>query len=183
MAKNVLVVTGSPRIGGNTDRLADAFVKGAKEAGHQVQIFAAGRADIKPCKVCNACKTVGKCVFEDDFQKVEPMLREADVIALVSPIYWYDISAQLKLMIDKFYSTDAQRHISESVLILSGAVEDAARFSGAVEVYRQICKGSVQWTDRGVVLAGGCSSSAIGIDEKILDHPAMEEAYQLGKAL
>lgn len=183
MGKNVLILTGSPRIGGNTDRLAESFAKGAKEAGHNVKTFAAGRADIKPCKSCNACLKLGKCVFEDDFQVVEPMLREADVVALVSPVFWYDISAQLKLLIDKFYSTDAQRQISESVLILNGAVEDTARFDGAVQVYKRLCEGSVQWKDRGVVLAGGCSSSTNPIDEEILKHPAMEEAYLLGKSL
>ena len=183
MGKNVLILTGSPRVGGNTDRLAESFAKGAQEAGHNVKTFAAGRADIKPCKVCNACKKTGRCVFDDDFQKVEPMLREADVIALVSPVYWYDISAQLKLLIDKFFSTDAQRHISESVLILSGAVEDTARFDGAVQAYKRICEGSVQWKDRGVVLAGGCSSSASAINDDIYEHPAMEEAYLLGKTL
>ena len=176
MAKNILIVTGSPRVGGNSDILAEAFAKGAMEAGHSVKTFAAGRADIKPCKVCDACKAAGKCIFEDDFRKVEPMLAEANVIVLASPIYWYDISAQLKLVIDKFYSTKAQRNSDESVLILCGAVEDTARFDGAVQVYKRICEGSVQWTDRGVILAGGCSSKG-----DALNHPAWQQAYELGK--
>ena len=177
MGKNILIVTGSPRVGGNSDVLAEAFAKGALEAGHSVRTFAAGRADIKPCKVCNACKTTGKCVFDDDFQKVEPMLAEADVIVLSSPIYWYDISAQLKLVIDKFYSTKAQQHIQESVLILCGAVEKE-RFDGAVQVYKRICEGSVGWKDRGVILAGKCG--AIG---DAINHPAYNEAYELGKKI
>ena len=71
MAKNILIVTGSPRVGGNSDILAEAFAKGAMEAGHSVKTFAAGRADIKPCKVCDACKAAGKCIFEDDFRLQE----------------------------------------------------------------------------------------------------------------
>ena len=62
MGKNVLILTGSPRIGGNTDRLAESFAKGAKEAGHNVKTFAAGRADIKPCKACNACSMRELCL-------------------------------------------------------------------------------------------------------------------------
>lgn len=178
MAKNILILTGSPRVGGNSDALAAAFAEGAREAGHMVQVFDAGRASILPCRACDACSKAGKCVFNDDFQKLDPMLREADVIALVSPLYWYDVSAQLKLAIDKLKSFSGALHIRESVLLMCGAVEDTARFDGAVQVYKRITEGSLQWTDRGVILAGGCSPKGA-----IADHPALEQARALGKSL
>ena len=182
MSKRILIVTGSPRVGGNSDRLAEAFAKGALEAGHTVETFAAGRANISPCHACDMCFSKGMpCVFNDDFnEKLVPMLRNADVIALVSPLYWYDISAQLKLAIDKLkaFSGHEALPIKESVLMMCGAVSEEERFSGAVEVYRQITRGSLKWQDRGVVLAPSCPKK--GDIEK---SPALEKAYKLGLSL
>ena len=178
MSKNVLIITGSPRKGGNTDILADALEKGAREAGHRIMRFDAGAASILPCRACYACRKAGRCVFDDDFQKVAPLMLEADVIVLASPIYWYDITAQLKLVIDKLVSFSGNIHIPESVLMLVGGVKEPERFDGAVQVYKRITEGSMQWKDRGVILAAGCTNKGT-----IMNHPALEEAYQLGRAL
>lgn len=178
MSKNVLIITGSPRKGGNTDILAGAFADGACQAGHSVEIFDAGQASILPCRACDACSKTRKCVFDDDFQKLVPMLRKADVIVLASPLYWYDVSAQLKLAIDKFKSFAGNLHIVESVLIMCGAVAEKERFDGAVQVYKRITEGSLKWHDRGVVIASGCGPK--GAAES---HPAKEEAFKLGCSL
>ena len=119
------------------------------------------------------------CSFDDDFNKLAPLLEQADAIALVSPLYWYDISGQLKLAIDKLKAFSGRNlPIRESVLLMCGAVADPAKFDGAVGVYRRICQGSLQWQGRGVVLATGCSQKGA-----IAGHPALEEAYQLGRNL
>ena len=152
MGKKILVLTGSPRVGGNSDLLAAAFVEGAKEAGHAVHVFAAGRANIGGCRACNACFSQNRpCVFEDDFSRLDSYLREAEVIVLASPLYWYDFTAQLKAVIDRL---------------------------SAIEVYRLITQGSLNWRDRGVVLAPGCGDKGA-----ILGHPALEEARALGKSI
>ncbi len=178
MSKKVLIVTGSPRAGGNSDMLAAALEKGALEAGHEILRFEAGRVSILPCKGCYACDKVGHCVFPDDFAKAAPLLKQADVIALVSPLYWYDVTAQMKLFIDKLKSFAGDIHIPESCLLMCGAVQEKERFDGAVQVYRRICEGSQQWRDRGVVIANGCAAKGA-----IEGHPALKEAYQLGKSL
>ena len=181
MGKNILVLTGSPRAGGNSDRLAQAFVEGAQEAGHTVNVFAAGRANIGGCRACEACFTQGRpCVFEDDFGRLDSYLREAEVIALASPLYWYDFTAQLKAAIDRLsaYSGRGILRIKESVLLLCGAVEEREKFNGAMEVYRLITQGRLNWTDRGIVLAPGCGDKGA-----ILRHPALEEARALGKSI
>ena len=180
MSKRVLIVTGSPRAGGNSDQLAKAFAKGAQEAGHTVTTFDAGRSKIGPCRACDTCFSKGvACSFDDDFNKLAPLLEQADAIALVSPLYWYDISGQLKLAIDKLKAFSGRNlPIRESVLLMCGAVSDPAKFDGAVGVYRRICQGSLQWQGRGVVLATGCSQKGA-----IAGHPALEEAYQLGRNL
>lgn len=180
MSKRVLILTGSPRAGGNSDQLAEAFAAGAREAGHTVTTFAAGRSKIAPCRACDTCFSKGvACSFDDDFNKLAPLLEEADVIALASPLYWYDISAQLKLAIDKMKAFSGRTlPIRESVLLMCGAVTDPEKFDGAVQVYRRITQGSLQWKDRGVVLAPGCSQKG-----SIQGHPALEEARQLGRSL
>ena len=105
MKKNVLVITGSPRKNGNTDQLADAFMKGAKAAGHEVARFNAAEDLILPCRGCNACWSKGNaCVFDDGFLRLAPLLEKADAIVFCGPVYWFSFSAQLKLVIDKLYA-------------------------------------------------------------------------------
>ena len=78
--KNILVITGSARQGGNSDVLAEAFVKGAREAGHDVNVFAAGRERMSACLHCEGCWSTGRpCVLEDNFEKLWPLLEKADM--------------------------------------------------------------------------------------------------------
>ena len=82
MHKQLLIITGSPRHGGNSDTLAEALARGAQEAGHTVQRFDAGRAQILPCRACDGCFRQGKpCLFDDDFTTLAPLLEAADVVA------------------------------------------------------------------------------------------------------
>lgn len=181
MGKKILVLTGSPRVGGNSDLLAAAFVEGAKEAGHAVHVFAAGRANIGGCRACNACFSQNRpCVFEDDFSRLDSYLREAEVIVLASPLYWYDFTAQLKAVIDRLsaYTGRGILQIKESALLLCGAVEEREKFAGAIEVYRLITQGTLIGETGGVVLAPGCGDKGA-----ILGHPALEEARALGKSI
>ena len=99
--KKVLILSGSPRKGGNSDTLCDEFMKGAIEAGNEVEkIFVAGK-NIGYCKACYACKDTGVCVIKDDMAEVLQKMLDADIIVLSSPVYFYSISAQLKAVIDR----------------------------------------------------------------------------------
>ena len=90
MAKNILVLTGSPRKGGNTDKLADAFTAGARQAGHLVTRYATADKDIKGCSDCKACQAnAGVCVISDDFSTLAPLVEQADLVAFVTPLYWF----------------------------------------------------------------------------------------------
>ncbi|MDL2271672.1 flavodoxin family protein [Desulfovibrio sp. OttesenSCG-928-I05] len=105
MKKNVLVITGSPRKGGNSDLLANAFAKGAKEAGHDVTIFDAASDPVQPCQACDACWSAGAaCVADDGFARLAPLMECADAIVFCGPVYWYSFSSQIKLVIDKLYA-------------------------------------------------------------------------------
>ena len=97
LMKNILVLTGSPRKGGNSDLMADAFIKGAIAKGHQVIKFETAKKVIGGCKACDKCWSLGTaCVFRDDFAELEPLIEKADVIVLATPLYWFNMSAQIK---------------------------------------------------------------------------------------
>ncbi len=108
MSENILILKGSPRANGNSTTLADQVAMGAKESGAQVDSFYLHSMDIQPCDACNECyETDGVCIIKDDMQTLYPKLRQADTIVLASPIYWFTISAQLKLCIDRWYAFEA----------------------------------------------------------------------------
>ncbi len=103
MGKYVLVVKGSPRIKGNSSLLADQVIEGAKDAGADVESAILQELEIQPCTACDACKKAMDtyCVFQDDMQAIYPKLIRADALVLASPIYWFTMSAQMKLFIDR----------------------------------------------------------------------------------
>ncbi len=105
MKKKVVVITGSPRKNGNTEMLADAFIKGAESAGHQVSKFDAAADPIQPCRACDACYSKGKaCVFDDGFNRLATVLEDADVTVFSSPVWWFSCSGQMKMVVDKLYA-------------------------------------------------------------------------------
>jgi multimeric flavodoxin WrbA len=110
MAKRVLILKGSPREHGNSSVLAESAANGAKEAGAEVESIYLHGLDIRACDACDLC-TDGACVIEDDMQPLYPKLATADSILLASPIYWFTMSAQLKLCIDRWYGFQGKRWV------------------------------------------------------------------------
>lgn len=100
----ILVLTGSPRKNGNSNTLADNFIKGATEAGHEIVRFDAAQKDVHPCIACNSCGMNGPCVFKDDFEFVRKHIADADMVVFATPMYYFGFSAQLKTVIDRFYA-------------------------------------------------------------------------------
>ena len=102
MSKKVLILSGSPRKGGNSDILCDEFAKGATEAGHNVEKIRVSEKNIHHCIACYHCsKNSGACVFKDDMAEILQKMIDADVLVLASPVYFYSIDAQLKAVIDR----------------------------------------------------------------------------------
>ncbi|HMM22000.1 MAG TPA: flavodoxin family protein [Selenomonadales bacterium] len=157
MKKSTLVLTGSPRVGGNSDLLADAFIKGATAAGHEVVKCEAGTKNLMGCKACDTCYRKGKpCSFDDDFNSIAPLMEKADVIVFVTPLYWFTFSAQLKAAIDKMYSFiigGKKLKIAESMLLVCGN-DDESVFDGIINTYKRIACYQ-KWTDRGQLIVPG----------------------------
>jgi multimeric flavodoxin WrbA len=104
MKKNILILKSSPREKGNSNTLAAQVEKGAKEQGALVDSLSLHGMDIKPCDACDLCLENGECIIDDEMQIVYPLIKEADAIVIAGPVYWFTISAQAKLCIDRWYA-------------------------------------------------------------------------------
>ena len=103
----ILVLNGSPHPDGATADMVAAFEKGAKEAGHDVVSFSVARMNVKGCLGCEYChnKGEGKCVQQDDMQRLYPEFFSADMVVFASPIYYFTLSAQLQAVIQQYYQS------------------------------------------------------------------------------
>lgn len=152
--KNILIITGSARVQGNSELLAESFAKGAREAGHTVNIFQSGQSRMSGCLYCDACWSTGKpCVVEDNFEKLWPLLEQADMLVFCSPLYWYAYSGHIKNAMDRLYAYSKKNKlrdlkIKEAMLLMCGESWFKKSFDGPAESYRQMLayKG---WKDRG----------------------------------
>lgn len=150
--KKILVLTGSPRINGNSDRMAEAFIKGVKASGNEVLRFDTGNKNIKGCRACNTCFSKGKaCSFHDDFDDLAPLYEQADALVIVTPLYYYSFPSELKAALDKMYSFDASGRklkIKECMLMVCAATDLEKDFEGIVRSYELIAEFE-QWENRG----------------------------------
>ncbi len=99
---NILVIESSPHKKGSSNLLAENFVTGAEEAGHQVEIFDAARADLHPCLGCGACGMSAPCFQKDDMEILRELILKTDMMVFVTPLYYFGMSAQLKTKIHKY---------------------------------------------------------------------------------
>lgn len=97
----VIIISGSPRIGGNSDVLCDEFLKGAKEAGCEAEKISLAKIELRPCIACYACGKTGKCIQKDGMEEILEKLIQSDVIFLATPVYFYSMNAQMKMFIDR----------------------------------------------------------------------------------
>lgn len=109
--KKVIVISTSLRTNSNSDKLADKFMEGALEAGHEVEKISLIGKDIRFCRGCLACQKLGKCVINDDVDSIMQKVLHADVVVWATPIYYYEMSGQMKVLIDRMnamYTMDYQ---------------------------------------------------------------------------
>ena len=175
---NILVLESSPHKDGASNTLAGYFIKGAKEAGHSVSILDVGHMSIMPCVGCYRGKSVGHCVFhKDDMYIVEQELINADMVVYVTPIYFYDMCAQLKLVIDRLHCFYGHLEGKKCLLLAT-----AWRADDEVMVYlKNLYQGMahyLHYENLGAIMAKGCGSP-----ETIRRSLYVEEAYELGKSL
>jgi len=156
MSKNIVVLSGSPRKEGNTEKLAAAFIDGVKSAGKNIVVFRTADMKIGGCRGCMHCfKEKGVCVQKDDMPTVLEALKTADALVLVSPVYYFDMSAQLKLAIDRTFALlSVGTPIKKAALLMTCGDSSEEAAEGAIVTYKSICSYS-KWEDAGVIIAAG----------------------------
>ena len=177
MSKRVLILSGSPRKGGNSDILCDAFARGAQEAGNEVEKIRVASKKIAPCSGCYYCRDHGgECAHKDDMTDILQKMIDTDVLVLASPVYFYSINAQLKAVIDRTVARWLEVKNKEFYYIVTMADEEHASADTTLacfQGYADCVEGAVE---KGVIIGSGVYEPG-----KVKDTPAMEQAYQMGK--
>ena len=179
MSKKVLIISTSIRSNSNSEALANAFAEGAREAGNEVEVVSLRGKTIAFCKGCFACQKLGNCVIRDDANDLTEKLLNAEVVVWATPIYYYEMSGQMKTMIDRANSLYSRDYKFRDVYLLSTATEDESYVDeGAV-------KGVNGWVAcfekarfAGKVFAGGVTEPG-----DISGHKGLAEAHDMGKAI
>jgi multimeric flavodoxin WrbA len=150
-----LVLTGSPRKEGTSALLADEFIAGAKEKGHAVVRFDTAFEQVNPCTACYYCDLHdGQCIQKDSMEKILPEVFSADMIVLVTPIYYFNMSAQLKVVIDRFRARrdDLRKHPMKSVMMATCG-SDFEWAMDAVNAHYQCLLKYLPWENQGALFA------------------------------
>jgi len=175
MSKKVLIVSASPRRGGNSDTLCDEFARGAKESGHEVEKIFFRDKNINYCLGCGVCNTTHKCVQKDDMAEVLEKMLQADVLVFGTPVYFYTMDAQLKTLIDRTVPRYTELK-GQAWLIAALADEGEASMVGTIAAFQGFmdCLDHVEYT--GTIVGYGAWNKG-----DIAGNPALEEAYNAGK--
>jgi len=185
----VLGIYGSPRKGGNTDLMLDKVLEGSRTAGAETDSIYVRKLKIDGCLECGSCDETGECVIQDDMQSVYPLLQQADIIFLASPNFFYNVTAQVKLLIDRSQAMWSRRLLEKTpqqrrtydggkgYLICIGATKGKNLFVG-VELTVKYFFDALDMS-----YEGGLLIDRVEAKGEILKHSdAMERAYNLGKS-
>ena len=158
--------------------LAAKFVQGAKDIGHEVFVFDAANEKTHPCKGCDQCGMDGACIFDDAIEtKLMPKMLKADLLVLVTPLYYFGMSAQLKTIVDRFYSRTTRLSNKKSMIIAT-AWNSADWTMEALQTHYETLVRYMSWQDVGQVWATGCGSRSMVERSEFGD-----TAYKIGAAL
>lgn len=177
--KHVIVISTSLRAGSNSDMLADKFAEGACEAGNEVEKISLAGKDIKFCRGCLACQKLGKCCIKDDVNDIMAKVLNADVICWATPIYYYEMSGQMKTLIDRMNAMYSQDYKFRDVYLLTTAAENE------LEVPKRAEAGLTGWIDcyPEAHLAGTLFCGGVNDAREIEGNAKLKEAYEMGKGI
>lgn len=175
----IAVLIGSPRKGGNTEILADAFIDGAKQR-HEIEVISVTDVKVKGCTGCNFCYTdkSHRCVQKDDMQSIYEKLIPADVIVIATPVYFYGISSQLKCIIDRLHNPIRNNFKVKKLILLSVAADTIPTVFDSVKTMYNSVLEYFSLENGGVV-------TVFGVKEKgdIINNSALQEAFELGAGI
>ena len=177
--KRVIVLSTSLRHGSNSDLLADKFVEGALAAGHEAEKISLVGKNIQFCKGCLACQQLGRCVIDDDVNAIMAKVLKADVVAWATPIYYYEMSGQMKTLIDRMNAMYPLDYQFRDVYLLTTAAEAEEQTPKRAEA------GLTGWIDcyPKSRLAGTLFCGCVNQSRDIEGNPKLQEAFELGKKI
>ncbi len=177
--KKVLILSGSPRIKGNSDLLCDEFLRGALESGNQVEKINVAQKKVGYCLGCYYCASHnGECVIKDDMPGILQKIIDADVIVLASPVYFYSIDAQLKAVIDRTVARWLEVKDKEFYYIATCADEEKQSVETTFACFRGYADCVEGAKEMGVIYGTGAYEKG-----EIKNSPAMQQAYEMGKSI
>lgn len=179
MVKKVLILSSSPRRGGNSDTLCDEFMRGAEEIGHDVEKIFLRDKTIHYCTGCSTCSFYKKpCPQQDDAAGVIEKMLTADVIVMATPVYFYTMSAQMKTLIDRCCGLYVEMKNKEFYFIATAAEDDPKLLESTVDSFQGFLDCLENPVTKGVILGTGVWHAG-----EVKDKPAMREAYEMGKRI
>lgn len=177
MSKKVLIISSSPRKGGNSDVLCDQFLLGAKEAGHTAEKVFLRNHKINYCLGCGVCNNTHICVQKDDMKDLLEKMVDADVIVLATPVYFYTMDGQLKTFIDRCVSRYTEISNKEIYFIVAAADTNPDNLAPTIEGLRGFTRDCLDDTkEKGIIY--GTGAWKVG---EIKTLPAYKKAYDMGK--
>ncbi len=177
--KRVIVISTSLRKGSNSDMLADQFAEGAKAAGHEVEKISLVGKNIQFCKGCLGCQKLGRCVINDDVNDIMAKVLQADVICWATPIYYYEMSGQMKTLIDRMNAMYEQDYHFRDIYLLTTAAENETETPKRAEI------GLTGWIDcyPKSHLAAHLFCGSVNDACEIEGNAKLQEAFELGEKI
>ena len=175
----ITLLFGSPNRHGSTSILVENFVRGATEAGHECEVLDVCHMNIHPCTGCVACGYEGPCVQKDDVEQIRAKLVASEMVVFATPLYYYGMSAQLKIVVDRFCAYNSSlnsKHLKSALLTVAWNADDWT--FEALEAHYKTLVRYINFEDKGMILGYGCGSPAMTQRSR---YP--EEAYKLGRGL
>lgn len=187
--KKIFVILGGGRANGNTNQLVDAFMQGARDAGHKVEKISLLKTQVHGCLGCNACRYGKPCIQKDDFNALVPKIKEADLLVFASPLLFWTISSKLKAFIERFYClAQEDEHppygryekypVKDAALLMTSADDLFWTYEQAIAYYRFTIINYIGFQDKGMLLAGGCGDTN-GLPQ-IANTNYLQKAYEFG---
>lgn len=179
MPKKVLVISTSLRNHSNSEMLADSLTEGARAAGNTVETISLKDKQIGFCKGCLACQQRQKCVIQDDAIDIAEKMKRAEVIVFATPIYYYEMSGQMKTLLDRANSLYPSDYAFRDIYLLSSAAEgEEGTDAGAIHGLEGWIACFEKARLAGTVFAGSADEAG-----KIKGHPSLKKAYDMGAGI
>lgn len=176
--KNILILSSSPRRGGNSDTLSNEFLRGAYDAGHTTEKIFLKDKTINYCTGCSICSQHKPCPQKDDMPGILDKMLAADIIVMATPVYFYTMSAQMKTLIDRCCGLYTQMKGKEFYFIVAAAEDEQEKMERTIDTFQGFLDCLEGATIKGVVY--GLGVWHVG---EINNTPAMQQAYTMGNQI